>query len=92
MTELWVTLMAAGAWALGASLAGVAGSFLVQRLGDRRLAMRVAKEHLGPRGAERPVTAERGVEPAASSALAFAGAGAPSFADREMAHATSTTT
>ena len=78
MTELWVTSIVVGSWVLVAGLAGFVGSFLVQRLGDRQLAVRVAKERSGPSGVERPVTAERDVERAATPALAFAGAGAPS--------------
>ena len=90
MTELWVTSIVVGAWMLAAGLVGVVGSFLAQRLGDRRLAMRVAKERFGPGSVERSVTTEPGVEPAASPAVALARAGAPSFADREMARVTST--
>ena len=90
MTELWV-LVVVGNGVLAAGLIGVIGEFLVKRLGDRRLAMRVAKEFPGPSGAERPVTADRDVERAATPALAFAGAGAASFAGPEMADAASTT-
>ena len=81
MTELEVTLMAIGAWVLAAGAAGFAGSFLVQRLRDRQAAKR---------GAERHVTAEPGVEPAASPALVLVRASGPAFAELEMAHAAST--
>ena len=57
MTELWVTSIAVGSWVVAASLVGFVGSFLVHRLGDRQLAMRVAKERFGPSGIERLVTA-----------------------------------
>ena len=56
MAELWVTLMVIGAWVLVAGLAGFVAPFLVPSRADRQLAMRVAKEHIGPRGVERPVT------------------------------------
>ena len=80
MWELWVTLMAFGAWVLAAGSAAFVGSFAVQRLRDHQAAKRSAK-----------VTAEPGVAPAPSPALALVRASGPAFADREMAHATSAT-
>ena len=90
MTDLGI-LVVVGNGVLAAGLVGVIGEFLVRRLSDRRLATRVAREFSGP-SVEGPETGDSGVAPAAIPALAFAGAGAPSFADREMAYATSTTT
>ena len=90
MTELWVTSIVVGAWVLAAGLVVVVGSFLVQRLGDRRLAMWVAKERFGPGGVERAVTAEPGVVPVSNPAWVLVRASEPAFADREMAHTTST--
>ena len=91
MWELWVVLMVVGAWVLAAGLAGFVGSFLMQRLRNRQVAKRVAKDFFDPSGVERPVTAEPGVAPAANPALVFVRASGPAFADREMAHATSAT-
>ena len=91
MWELWVVLMVVGAWVLAAGSAGFVGSFLVQHLGDRQVAKRVAKHLVDPSDDERPVTTESGVAPAANPALVFVRASGPAFADREMAHATSTT-
>ena len=91
MWELWVALMVVGAWVLAAGSAGFVGSFLVQRLGDRQVAKRVAKHLFDPSDDERPVTTESGVAPAANPALVFVRASGPAFADREMAHATSAT-
>ena len=90
MWELWVTLMAVGAWVLAAGSAGFAGSFLVQRLRDRQTARRAAKDRFDPSGVERQLSAEPGVEPAASAALALARASASSFTDREMTQVAST--
>ena len=91
MWELWVVLMVVGAWVLAAGSAGFVGSFLAQRLRDRQVAKRVAKDLVDPSGVERPVTAEPGVAPAADPALVSVRASGPAFADREMAHATSAT-
>ena len=55
MTDLEVLLVVSNV-VLAAGLVGVIGEFLVKRLGDHQLARRVANEHLGPGGAERPVT------------------------------------
>ena len=55
MTDLAI-LLVVGNGVLAAGLAAVIGEFLVRRLGDRRLAMRVAKEFFDPNSAERPVT------------------------------------
>ena len=92
MTELWVTSIVVGSGVLVAGLAGFAASFLVPSLADRQLAMRVGDERFGPNDVGRPETTEPRVGPVTSFAPAFAGAGALSFADREMAHARSTTT
>ena len=86
MTELWVTSIVIGSWVLAAGLVALVGSFLAGRRGDRQLAMRVAQELFGSEGVEPPATAEAGVEPAALSASAFAGARPRSFADPEMTH------
>ena len=91
MWELWVVLMVVGAWVLAAGSAGFVGSFLVQRLRDRQVAKRVAKDRLDPSGVEGPVTAEPGVAPASAPALVLVRASGPALADREMAHATSAT-
>ena len=90
MEELGVTLMVVGAWVLAAGSAGFVGSIVAQRLRDRRAAKRAANDHLDSSGVERRVTAEPGVEPAASAALALARAGASSFTDREMTQVAST--
>ncbi len=50
MTELWVTLMAAGAWALAAGSAGFIGSFLAQHFRDRQAARRPAEHRAGASG------------------------------------------
>ena len=89
MTELSVTLLVIGAWVLTAGSAGFAGSLLVQRLRDRQAAKRAAKDRLDPSGVERPMTAEPGVEPMTSPALALARA-ASSLTDREMTQVAST--
>ena len=91
MWELWVALMVVGAWVLAAGSAGFVGSIVVQHLRSRQAAKRGAKDRLDPSGVERPVTAEPGVAPAANPALVLVRASGPAFADREMAHATSTT-
>ena len=90
MWELWVTLMAVGAWVLAAGSAGFVGSILVQRLRDRQAAQRIAKDRFGPSAVERLVIPEPGVELATSPALAFARAGASSLPDREMTQVAST--
>ena len=89
MGELGVTLMVVGAWVLAAGSAGFVGSIVVQHLRGRQAAKRGAKDRLDPSGVERPVTAEPGVESAASPALALARA-ASSFTDREMTQVAST--
>ena len=91
MWELWVALMVAGAWVLAAGSAGFVGSFLVPRLDDRLLAVRVAREFSRPNAVEPIASTESGPEPTASSTLALAEAGRSSSANREMAHATSAT-
>ena len=91
MWELWVALMVVGAWVLAAGSTGFVGSFLVQRFRHRQTAQRVAKDLVDPSGVKRPVTAEPGVAPAANPALVLVRASGPTFADREMAHATSAT-
>ena len=83
MGALGVTLVVVGAWVLAAGSAGFVGSIVVQHLRDRRAAKRGAMDRLDPSGVERRVTAEPGVESAASPALALARA-ASSFTDREM--------
>ena len=90
MTELGVTLMAIGAWALAAGSAGFVGSFVVQLLRDRQAAGRVVEDRLDPSGVERPVTAGSGTAPASDPAVVLLQTSGPAFADREMAHATST--
>ena len=55
MTDLGVVL-AVSTGMLALVLAAVIGEALVRRLGDRRFAMRVAKEFFGPISVERPVT------------------------------------
>ena len=69
MTELWVTLMATGAWALAAGSAGLVGSFLAQHIRDRQVSKRTAEDRFGPSGVERPATAKPGVAPASDPAL-----------------------
>ena len=76
MWELWVTLMAVGAWVLAAGSAGFVVSFAVQRLRDHQAAKRAAQD---------------GVAPAPNPALVLVRASGPAFADREIAHATSAT-
>ena len=90
MTELGVTLMAIGAWALAAGLAGLVGSVVLQRVRDRQAAGRVAEHRSDARGLELAVTADPGVAPASGPALVRVRASGPAFAEREMAHATST--
>ena len=89
MTELGVTLMAIGAWALAAGSAGFVGSFVVQRFRDRQAAKRAAKD-FDASGGERPVTAASGLAPTSDPSLVLVRTSGPAFADREMAHATST--
>ena len=89
MGELGVTLIVVGAWVLAAGSAGFVGSMVVQHLRGRQAAKRGAKDRLDPSGVERPVTAEPGVEPVASPALALARA-ASSLTDREMTQVAST--
>ena len=81
MTELWVTLLVIGAWALAAGSVGFVGSLLVQWVRDRQTAKRRV---------ERPVTADSGVAPAPDPALVLVRARGPAFADRALAPATST--
>ena len=87
MWELWVVLMMVGAWVLAAGSAGFVGSFLVQRLRNRQVAKRVAKDLFDPSGVERPVTAELDIVPASDPALVLVRASGRTFA----AHATSAT-
>ena len=82
MTELWVTSTVVVSWALAAGLVGIAASLLAQRLGDRLLAMRVAREHFDPTDVEQVAPAESDRAQATTSTLALAGAGGLSFADR----------
>ena len=89
MGELGVTLIVVGVWVLAAGSAGFVGSIVVKYLRDRQAAKRGAKDRLDPSGVERRVTAEPGVESAASPALALARA-ASSFTDREMTQVAST--
>ncbi len=44
MTELWVTSVGVVSWVLAAGLVGIAGSFLVRRRNERRVAVEVATE------------------------------------------------
>ena len=62
---------------------------VVQHLRGRQAAKRGAKDRLDSSGVERPVTAEPGVEPVASPALALARA-ASSLTDRKMTQVAST--
>ena len=90
MAELWVTLMAAGAWALAAGSVGFAGSFLAQRFRDRRAAGRPAEDRAGASGVERAATADSGAAPAPDPALVLVRTRGPASADRDLAAATST--
>ena len=91
MTELWVTLMAAGAWARVAGSVGLVGSFLAQRVRGRRVAEGAAQDRIGPSGADWPVTAEPRVAPTSNPAWVLVRTRRPAFADREMAYASSVT-
>ena len=91
MTELWVTSTVVVSWALTAGLVGIVGSFLMPRLDDRLLAVRVAREISGSNAVEPIASSESGPAPAASSTWALAEAGRSSSANREMAHAASAT-
>ena len=90
MTELWVTLMAAGAWALGAGSAGFVGSFIVQRIRHRLPVARGADDLVNASAVQQAAATESGPGPASSRAFVLVHAGGPAFAGREAAHAAST--
>ncbi len=90
MAELWVTLMAAGAWALAAGSTGFVGSFLAQRFRDRRAARRLAEDRAGASVVERATTTDSGPAPARDPALVLVRTSGPASADRDLAAATST--
>ena len=90
MTELWVTLMAAGAWALGAGSAGFVGSFIVQRIRHRLPVARGADDLVDAGRVERAAATESGPAPASHRALVLVHASGPAYAGREAAPAAST--
>ena len=90
MAELWVTLVAAGAWALAAGSVGFVGSFIVQRLRHRQAARRLAEDRAGASGVERAATTDSGPAPAPAPALVLVRTSGPASADRDLVAATST--
>ncbi len=62
MTDLWVTSAVVVSWVIAAGLVGTIASFLVPRLSDRALAIRVARQRFGPNDVERLAIAEPGLQ------------------------------